>query len=190
MANRYFGELCTDVYGINVDKGSIAHIEISAAEAVAADADGILKETALGAEASTVTEFLNDMPYPRNVTIVASDTQTGDAVITGTNIADEVITETLTINSTTPVIGAQAFKTITSIALPAKAGSETVNVGWGDKLGLPYLLTKKTLVMACLDGVIETTAATVAIDADELDKNTVDLNSNLNGKVVDLYFIL
>lgn len=190
MANRYFGELCTDVYGITVDKGSIAHIELTAAQAVAADPDGLLDGTALGTGATTVTTFLNPIPYPRNLTIVASAAQTGDAVITGTNIADKAITETLTINGTSPVIGTLAFKTVTSVLLPVKAGTENVDLGWGDKIGLPFMLTKKSLAMACLDGVIETTAASVVADADELHKNTVDLNSALNGKVVDLYFFL
>lgn len=190
MANRYFGELCTDVYGITVDKGSIAHIELSAAQAVAASTTGLIDKLALGAAATTVTTFGNAMPYPRNLTIVASAAQTGDAVITGTNIADKVITETLTIDGSTPVIGTLAFKTVTKVVLPIKAGTETVSLGWGDKIGLPFMLTKKTLAMACLDGVIETTAAAVVVDADELHKNTVDLNSALNGKFVDLYFFL
>jgi len=190
MGNRYFGELQTDVYGTNADEGKIAHIELTAAQAVAADTDGLLDGTALSEEASTVTEFLNAMPYPRNITIVASDAQSGAATVTGTNINDQVITEELTINGTTPVLGAKAFKTVTSIALPAKSGTETVDVGWGDKIGLPYMLTKKSLFMSLLDGVIETTAAAVVVDADEIEKNTVDLNSSLNGKVVDLYLVL
>jgi hypothetical protein len=188
--NRYIGSLGTDVYGINADEARLAHITISAEEAVAADPDGLVDGYALGEEASIVTEFLNPMPYPRNITIVASAAQDGKVTVIGTNIADEAISEEITINGDTPVVGTKAFKTVTSIELPAKDGSETVDIGWGDKLGMPYMFNKKTLVMALLDGVIETTAATQAIDDDEIEKNTVDLSSALNGKVIDLYFAI
>lgn len=188
--NRYAGQLSTDVYGILADQAKLAHLQLSAAQAVAADTDGLLNDTALGTGATTVTTFLNAMPYPRNVTIVASATQTGKATVYGTNIADEVISEELTINSDTPVVGAKAFKTVTSIVLPVKAGSETVDVGWGDKIGLPFMLSARPLLWATVDGVIETTVPTMVVDADEVEKNTIDLNTGLNGQIIDLYLAL
>lgn len=187
---RFAGLLSTDVYGITAGESRCAHIQLSATQGVAADTDGLLDGTELGAEASTVTTFLNAMPYSRNVTMVCSDTQTGDAVVTGTNIADQVISETFTLTSATPVVGALAFKTITSIALPAKVGSETIDIGWGDKIGLPFMSATKPCGVAFLDKAFETTAPTFTADADELEKNTIDLNSNLNGKVVDIYLFL
>lgn len=190
MADRFFGLLSTDVYGITAEEARCAHIQLSTAQAVAADTDGLLDGTALPAVATTVTEFLNDMPYVRNVTMVCSATQTGDAVVTGTNIADAVITETFTLTSDTPVVGALAFKTVTSIALPVRVGSETIDVGWGDKIGLPFMSATKPCVLAYLDKARETTEPTLVADADEIEKNTIDLNSNLNGKVVDIYLFL
>jgi hypothetical protein len=111
-------------------------------------------------------------------------------VVTGTNIKDEVITETITLTSDTPAVGAKAFKTVTNINLPAKVGSETINVGWGDILGLPYIFTVRPLLFATVAGVIETTAPTVVVDADEIEKNTIDLNSALAGSEIDIYLIL
>lgn len=195
---RFVGELSTDVYGITADEAKIAHIAITAAEAVAADTDGVHAAiTGSASEAQTVTADISDPPYPRNITITiggtTADVAAGDIVVTGTNIADEVISETftLTANQETAETGAYAFKTVTSILVHQQDGAAaTFTFGYGDILGLPYMLDKKTLVMACLDGVIETTAATVVADADEVEKNTVDLNSALNGKAVDLYLIL
>ena len=108
----------------------------------------------------------------------------------GTNIADQAISEELTINGSTPVLGAKAFKTVTSIVLPVKAGTETVDVGWGDKLGVPYLFAAKPALLATLAGVIEATAPTQVNDSDEIEKNTVDLNSSLNGGEVCLYYFI
>lgn len=187
---RFSGLLSTDVYNETCNEARLAHWIISATEAVAADADGILNDTALGTGVTKVTTFLAQPPYPRNITIVASDAQSGKATVYGTNIADQAISEELTIDGTTPVLGAKAFKTVTSISLPIKAGSETVDVGWGDKLGLPFMSATAHVMFAALDKVIETTAPTQVADADEIEKNTVDLNSALDGHVVDLYFFM
>jgi hypothetical protein len=187
---RYIGSLKTDVYGISADQAYMARLTLSAAQAVAADPDGLLDGTALGVAATTVTTFLNPMPYARNITIVASAAQAGNAVVTGTNLADQVITETITFDGTTPVLGAKAFKTVTKIVLPIKAGTENVDIGWGDKLGLPFMLAKRPLLWATDDGVIETTAPTVVVDDDELEKNTIDLHSAMDGSVIDIYLVL
>lgn len=190
MADRYVGKLATDVYGITADEGRVAVITLTAAQCVAADEDGILAAEALPAEAADYTTFENDMPYARNWTAVCSDTQTGAITVTGTNLADQVISETKDLTSDTPVVGALAFKTITNINLPQKVGSETINVGWGDKLGLPFMFSVKPILWAADDGVIETTVPTVAVDADEVEKNTIDLNSAMDGSVITIAMIL
>jgi hypothetical protein len=192
--SRYFGELSTDVYGINVDETKVAHISLTAAQACAADPDGLLADATLDSEKTTeVTEFLNPMPCPRNVTVVAS-ASTGEnakVIVYGTNIANQPISEEFVLTGTTPVVGNKAFKTITKIVLPIAAGSEVIDVGWGDKLGLPYMLSSKPLVFALQGGALETTAPTLSIDADEVEKNTIDLNSALHDeKTVDIFLFL
>lgn len=186
---RYPGKLGCDVYGTLVDEMRLAHIQYSAAESAAADPDGLLNDTALGTGATTVTTFLAQPPCPRNITIVASATQTGDCVITGTNISDDVITETIAFNSATPAVGTKAFKTVTSIVLPVKAGTETCDIGWGQLIGLPFMFSAKPLVFAQNDGTVDTTPA-LTIDADEIEKNTVDFNGSLDGSVMDLYLAI
>lgn len=67
---------------------------------------------------------------------------------------------------------------------------DKISVGWGDKLGLPFMLKHNTVIASYLNNTLEATAATVTVDADELEKNTVALSSALNGTKVDIYFIV
>lgn len=67
---------------------------------------------------------------------------------------------------------------------------DIVYIGWNDKLGLPYQLTHNTVLAAYLDNTIEANAPTVATDVDDLEKNTVDLHSALDGTAVDIYLIV
>lgn len=187
---RFAGKINTDVYGVQLSEIKLAHISLNATQAAAADPDGLVDGVALGEAATEVTTFGAQPPYPRNIIIEASDAQDGNAVVTGTNYAGDVISETIKFNGTTAVEGNLAFKTVTKIVLPIKTGTETVDIGWSDKLGLPFLLSRNTLLGAYLDNTLESTAAAVVADADELEKNTVDLNSALNGKAVDLYFMM
>lgn len=67
---------------------------------------------------------------------------------------------------------------------------DKISVGWGDKLGLPYFLTHNTVLAACLGGTKETNAPSVSVDADDLENNTIDLHSDLDGAAVDIYLIV
>jgi hypothetical protein len=106
-------------------------------------------------------------------------------------VADEVITETLpvfTANTAGTVEGSKAFKTITSITIPAHDGTgATTSIGFGDLLGLPYKLAHNTVDAAYVDNAKESTAPTVAVSSTAIESNTIDLNTALSGKVVDVY---
>jgi hypothetical protein len=67
---------------------------------------------------------------------------------------------------------------------------DTVSVGWSDKLGLPYLLAHNTVLAAYHDNTLEATAATVTVSATALESNTIDLNTALNAKAVDVYLVV
>lgn len=67
---------------------------------------------------------------------------------------------------------------------------DKVKVGTGEKLGLPYKLSHNTVLKTFLGNALEGTAPTVTVDADEIEKNTVDLNSALNSSAVDVYLIV
>lgn len=145
-----------------------------------------------------VTTFDGQPGIPRNITATAGGTA-GDiaaiqVVITGTNVNDEVITETLaafTVNTPGTVAGTKAFKTITSVTIPAHDGlGATTAIGWGEILSLPYKLPYNTVLATYLNGVKEGTAPTVTTSVTVLESNTIDLNSALNGTVVDVYLIV
>jgi hypothetical protein len=196
MPNFSVGELPTDVYGITADEGKIAHITFTAAQAVAA---GAVRAAITGSASETVltTTLITNPPYPRNLVITpggtTADVKAASITVTGTNIADEVITEDFAFlaNATAPTVGNKAFKTVTSISIPAQDGAgATFATTFGDKLGLPYKFTVKPILWATFGGVIEATAPTMAVSATAVESNTMDLNTALDGTQVDLYMIL
>ncbi len=187
---RFLGKLSSDVFGCDVDEIKIAHYNIPADKVVAADPDGLLDGEPFPDKAATVSTFLNKMPYAMNVTAVASGTQTGKITVHGTNMNGDPISEELTMNSSTPVVGSLAFADVNSVDLPQKVGSETIDLGWGNKFGLPYALTADELVIIKLfDNAANT--GTITVDADEVEKNVFTLNGTADGKKpIDLYILV
>ncbi len=192
------GNIQSDVDGTNLDRGFIAHFQVTAANAVAASTTGVHAAVTDNGAAQTVTTGITNPAVPRNITATSGGTATDikavQVVVTGTNINDEVITETLpafTENSATTVVGSKAFKTVTSIAIPAHDGTgATTAIGWGDKLGLPYKRAHIPCIASFLNNVLEATAAAVTASATAFESNTIDLNSALNGTVVDTYLVV
>lgn len=163
------------------------------------DADQVLAAyTDDGAEAVFVEADLTGQPdVPRNITATsggtAADIGAIQVTVTGVNVWGQAISETLpvfTANSATTVVGSKAFYRVTGVTIPAHDGTgATTSIGTGAKLGLPTTLSRNTVVAAYLNGVKEGTAPTVAFDSDEVEKNTVTLNSALDGSnvIVDYY---
>ena len=198
----------TSVPGIVADIGYIANLAWTAAQTVAADADGIFDGIA-AADATaepagaTVTatpasdEFVAQPPCARNLTVTVAATTAGHVkssaiVVTGKNLAGETITESFTPTADTPatLVGAKAFASVTSVAVPAQDGdSVTVDVGFGQLIGLPYKLDKKRVILTLNDGVVDT-APTLTISASALESNTVDFNGSLDGSVMDMSIIV
>lgn len=298
----------SDVKGVSMDRAYLAHYNVVAEDAVAADTDGVMAVTNLTSQVQDITDDLNSPAVPRALSITGGVSgQTGNVIITGTNFEDEEITDTIALNGTSTVEGVKAIKEVIEITLPAQthtptaqvetvavtAGSDksatlvvrvtaagmtnspkdvdvavtadddtaaevaakvrtaleadedvsdffdvggssanivltaltpaandssmaialqsadtssvtfgasgnttagvaydTVKIGWCDKLGIPEKLTHNTVLKAYLNNALEGTAPTVTTDIDEVEKNTVDLNSALNGTNVDIYFIV
>lgn len=91
----------------------------------------------------TVTTGIVNPDFPRNLVVKGNDANvTGNVVINGTDALDAVLTETIALSGASAVVGTKAFKTVTSIVLPpyAVAGTETVSVGVGVKIGFPVRL--------------------------------------------------
>lgn len=198
----------TSVPGIVADMGYIANLAWTALEAAAADTDGIFDgivapDGTAEPAGTTVTktvaadEFVAQPPCARNVTVTVAATTAGHVkaaaiVVTGKNLADETITESFTPTVDTPatLVGAKAFKSITSVAVPPQDGnSVTVDVGFGQLVGLPYKLAKKRVILTLNDGVVDTAPA-LTISASALESNTVDFNGSLDGSVMDMSIIV
>lgn len=183
----------TDAKGISVDRGFLAHLQILAAAAVAASntavhaamilADGVESWMAIGITSPDV---------PRAIRIKGNAAGiVGDVTIEGTNYLDEVITEVIAANGANAVDGNKAFKTVTRIGIPARnAGGDTISIGFNDKLGLPYKLAHNTVIATYVDNALEGTAATVTTSLTAIESNTIDPNTALSGKVVDVYLIV
>lgn len=66
------------------------------------------------------------------VDVVSDGADTRDVVITGRDASGSIVSETLTLNGTTPVTGSQTFERILKIVLSATDASRTVTVSDGD----------------------------------------------------------
>jgi len=144
-----------------------------------------------------ITTAITSPDVPRNITATAGGTA-GDikaiqVVVVGTDADGNGITETLpafTVDTAGTVTGNKAFRSVTSITIPAHDGNgATTAVGYGSKLGLGHRLSRNSVFAAFLNGVREATAPVVTTDATTLCNNTVTLNSAVNGNpvVIDYY---
>jgi hypothetical protein len=191
--NQKMGQLIqTNVDKIVADMAFLAHFQISAADAVALSNTAVHAAITLTTAKDVTTEITNPA-VPRNIIVKGNAAGiAGDVVITGTDYAGEVITETIALNEASAVNGAKAFKTVTKIHVPAKTNGsgDTVSVGFGDALGLPFKLAHNTVFKSFLNNALEGTAATVTVSTTDICNNTIKLNSALNGSVVDAYLMV
>jgi len=113
----------TDAEGVAVDRAFLAHYHVDAADAPAADADGVAV-IILGEEADEITTGITNPAVPRNLTVVANVSGvTGTVTITGTDFAGNEIEEEFTLNGQTADTGELAFKTITKIEVPVQSNT-------------------------------------------------------------------
>jgi hypothetical protein len=191
-------ELQTSVPGVRADRAFLAHIEYSAAEAVAANTTGIhAAHTDDGAE-ETLTTGITNPPCARTITAtaggVAGDIKAIQVTITGTDLGGDVITEDLpafTVDTAGSVEGALAFATVTEIVIPAHDGNgATTAIGFGQKMGLPYLLQADTVIAALHNNTRESVAPTVTTAIQGVAANTIELDTNLDGHAVDVFLLV
>jgi hypothetical protein len=75
----------------------------------------------LGASAQDVASAITNPDVPRTVTAKGNVSGVaGDVVITGKNVEDDAITDTIALNGASEVEGVKAFKTVSNIHLPAQ----------------------------------------------------------------------
>jgi hypothetical protein len=88
----------------------------------AASATAVHAAANLVAAAQDITTAITDPDVPRTVTVKGNVSGiTGDVVITGLNILNVEIEDTIALNGTAEVEGIKAFKTVTNIHLPARS---------------------------------------------------------------------
>jgi hypothetical protein len=143
------------------------------------------------------------------VAVATSDTvnQVAAKIVVALNLDADVsahfiassVTDTITLTATTDLAN-DATLTLTftdTDTTSVTVGSSTngtsgvvddkVTVGFGEKLGLPYTLSRNTITDTYLNNVKEGTAPTITISASLIESNTIKLNSTLNGSRVDVY---
>jgi hypothetical protein len=184
--NPYMGQT---IANYSLKRSFIGHFKATAAENSAADDDGILDGKALTSAVQTVTTFLAQPSCAKNLTVTGkAENMAGNVVITGKNIMDETITETFALNGTSAVVGSKAFKTVTSISIPVlTTAGDTVDIGWGVKLGMPIKLLQNTVIKALRD-TSTADSGTVAVSATAYEDNTYTAGAQT--KTLDVWFII
>lgn len=141
---------------------------------------------------TTVTTGFTQPDYPRILTVKGNQAGVaGNCVLTGTNYKGVTITETIALNAATEVLGTKAFRTITQAVLPQRVGAgDTVSIGAGKLFGLPHIVGYAgCLLVKLFDG--STDAGTLAVDADEIEKNLFSLAGTPDGaKLLDLWYLI
>ncbi len=165
------------------------HYQIAPA---AVSATAVHAAIALTAATQSITTNITNPDVPRTVTIKGNAAGiVGNVVIHGTNIEGNVITDTIALNGLTEVEGIKAFASVTQIDLPVEthAGTDTVSVGIAKKFGLPHIVDNAALLLVKLfNGSAD--SGTLAVDADEVEKNLFALNGTPDGaKLLDLYYL-
>lgn len=150
------------------------------------DDDRFVASGAMKATAYTIANAASADGLARNILIThtAGDTADtlGDAVIVGTDVNDEALTETITVGAGTTTAGTKCFKTVTSITTPgwvidaAEGTADTIKFGTGNLVGLPEVIAAQANVDLTTLGtaIVE---ATVTADADEVSKCSVDAST-------------
>lgn len=111
-----------------------------------------------------LTSGLGAIDVARNLTMVAGTTAHTQVVrVEGEDVYGQPMIEDFTLNGTTAVVGVKAFKEVTRVTIPPGAAASTVNIGIGDRLGLPFRLARSADVIGSLlvDNIVNTTATFV-----------------------------
>lgn len=182
--NPRTGDMQTDgLAAFRAQQCHVAHYRWASPDAAAATA--IASVTPASSAARIITTGITNPDVARNLVMACATSYSGVVDVTGTNLSGEVITEAFTLSGSGTITGTKAFRTVTSFEVPA---NETLQLGTGEKLGLPYMSAYTTVFNTFLNNTIEGTAAAVTRDVDEIEKNTLDLNSSLNNTQVDVLF--
>lgn len=167
--NRYVADA---QYDVGVSNAGIVTMQLGTP--ATADTDGILDGDAITDAALTITASSFETTYDETDEDVMSRygrclTMTGgsvgdDAVITvwGRDYLGQPMSEAFTLNGTSGVVGVKAFKVVDEVTVAAgnANASSSIDLGWNDKLGLPYKAT--ALIEELEDGATASAGTFVA----------------------------
>jgi hypothetical protein len=116
-------------------------VRISFGAPALAVAAGILSAQSIAVagsvQAASLLSSTLDAPYGRNLTYVASGASTATITVDGWDYLNQPMSEQVTLNGATPVVGKKCFKYLRQITNTVTAAT-TINVGPGATVGLPY----------------------------------------------------
>lgn len=168
-------EIAGDEAGISADAPDGHVVSLHAAEAklllidlgspATLDADGLWDGVSVGATATTfavadmkaATANGGVLDVPRNLTVTGSSGADQVCTFDGFDEYDQAISETITASSTSTVQGKKAFKRVVTMSVAAGGtASKTLDVGWGDVLGLPVAVRDmRSIVAELINGVLQ-----------------------------------
>ena len=129
----------------------------------AADTDGVHAAITGNGTIRNITTSITNPDESRNATITTTNNSSpsGNVVLTGLVRGTEE-TETFVIVAGSTVQGNKPYDTITNIQIPAGvSGSDTVSIGWGDKVGLTYEISAVTKVYKVVINAVDVTSTYV-----------------------------
>ena len=188
----------TDAANAGVENLLMRPVGFRALQPVVGDVNRIVVSTDMIVGAYTIDEASAAGGIALNVTVTHATVVGGDTLgtidIVGTDIDDQVLLETITPGADATVQGVRAFKTVTSVTgvdwvISGVGDEDTIEVGYGELIGLPDYLLHDTVLFALFNNVREGTHPTVTSSTTVLALNTVDLNTGLNGSVVVIYYL-
>lgn len=133
----------------NVHATGVLELLIDLGAPATLDADGIWDGVSVGATADqftvadmkTATANGGVLDVERNVTVTGSSGADQVVTINGFDRYDNAVSETITASSTSTVAGKKGFKRVVTMDVAAGgSASKTLDVGWGDVLGLPVAI--------------------------------------------------
>lgn len=179
---------------IRADLGSPLTLDadgIAAAQAVAGAGNLTINGALASGGAVNVQTGAGGAPFGRGVQIVSSNAgdTTQTATFTGTDWQGNAVTEQLTFNGVTPVLGAKTFATVTQVAISA-ALTGNGSAGTTDVLGLPFYVDSVDQVLLELQDHVAAVAGTFAAGVDAAAtattgdvRGTYDPNAATNGAI-------
>jgi len=188
----------------NLCKVSFGHTETQNSVAATSNTSVLAATAMTKGAAQTIVDGITDPDVPRALIAkpagTAASVGNGVVVITGTNVEGATITDNFQLvdGSTTAINGTKAFKTVTSVLIPAaEAAGATISVGCTNRLGtyhrlFPNNTTVKVLYRTTSYGTPTIDSAPTINDADDIyiEKNLVTPATAPDGaNIYDIYYI-